>query len=320
MRLFGSALTMILSAALLVSADSAPAQTYPVKPVRIVTTQPGGTNDLAARVIAQGLGAGLGQQVIIDNRTAGLVATDAVAKAPADGYTLLLNGSIVWLLPLMRDHTPWDMFRDFLPVAMLIRAPSVLVVHPSLPVKSVKELIALARSRPGQLDYASSVAGSANHLTAELFKAMAGVNIVHVPYKGGGQALTALIGGESHLMFGLVDAVAPHAKSGRLRILGITSTEPSVLLHGVLPISATVPGYESVALFGVLAPAGTAPAIIGRLNTEIVRVLGRPEVKERFFNAGAEVVGGSAEQFSSAIKSEMTRMGKVIKDAGIRAE
>jgi tripartite-type tricarboxylate transporter receptor subunit TctC len=299
---------------------TAGAQTYPAKVVRIVTTQPGGPNDVTARVIAQGLGSLLGQQVIVDNRAGGIIATDTVAKAPADGYTLLLNGSIVWLLPLMRSNTPWDMFRDFAPVTLAVRAPSVLVVHPSLPAKSAGELIALAKSRPGQLDYASAVAGSANHLTAELFKAMAGINIVHVPYKGGGQALTALLSGEAHLMFGLGEAVSPHLKSGRLRALAVTSAEPSPLFPGIPPVSQAVRGYEAVSMFGLLAPATTPAAIIARLNQETARVLNAKETGERFTHAGMEVVGGPPAQFSAAIKSEVARMGKVIRDAGIRAE
>ena len=312
---------MFIAAALMTAGTgSAYGQSFPGKPIRIITTQPGGPNDLAARVIAQGLTGSIGQQVIVDNRGGGLIATDAAAKSPADGYTLLFNGSIVWLLPFMRDNTPWDMNKNFAAVAEAVRAPSVLVVHPSLPVKSVKELVALAKARPGQLDYASAVAGSANHLTAELFKAMAGVQIMHVPYKGGDQALTALIGGESQMMFGLADAVMMHVSTGKLRALGVTSAEPSALFPGVPPISATVPGYESVSMFGLLAPAGTPPAIVSQLNREVVRVLTRPENKERFLKAGMEVVGGTPEQFASAIKSEMSALGKVIKDAGIRAE
>lgn len=296
------------------------AETYPSKVVRIITTQPGGTNDLTARLIAPGLGAGLGQQVIVDNRAGGVVTTEVAAKAPPDGHTLLLNGSIVWLLPLMRKSTAWEMFRDFAPVTFAVRAPSILVVHPSVPARSVKELIALARSRPGQLNYASAVAGSANHLTAELFKVMAGVNIVHVPYKGGGQALTGLLGGESDLMFALVGAAAPHIKSGRLRALAVTSAKPSALFPGVPAVSATVPGYESVAMFGLLSPAGTPSTIIGRLNKEILRVLDQSDVKERFFRAGVEVVGAGPDPFSAAIKAEMARMGKVIRDIGLRVD
>jgi tripartite-type tricarboxylate transporter receptor subunit TctC len=201
-----------------------------------------------------------------------------------------------------------------------VRAPSVLVVHPSLPAKSVKELIALAKAHPGQLDYASAVAGSANHLTAELFKAMAHVNIVHVPYKGGGQALTALVGGETQMMFGLSDAVTPHVQSGKLRALGVTSATPSALFPGLPTVAATVPGYESVAMFGLLAPAGTPAAIVNRVSQEVMRVLERPEIRERLLKGGMEVVAGSADQFGAAIKTETATIGKVIRDAGIRAE
>ena len=313
-------LRVLQGALIALGAGAASGQIFPNKTIRIVTTQPGGPNDFAARLIAQGLTGSTGQQVIVDNRGGGIIATDVAAKSPADGYTLLFNGSIVWLLPLMQETTPWDMFRNFSPVALAVRAPSVLVVHPSLPARSVRELVALAKARPGELYYASAVAGSANHLTAELFRAMAGVKIVHVPYKGGGQALTALIGGEAQMMFGLADAVMVHVGSGKLRALGVTSAEPSALFPGLPAIAATVPGYESVSMFGLLAPMGTPAPVVSRLSQDVLGLLGRAETRERFLKAGMEVVGGSPEQFAHAIKSEVTAMGKVIRNADIHAQ
>jgi tripartite-type tricarboxylate transporter receptor subunit TctC len=301
---------------------SACAQDYPTKPIRIVAAAPGGGADIAARVIAQGITGGLGQQVIVDNR-GGSVAIPAqlAAQAPPDGYTLLFYGNPLWLFPLMQDKPSYDPVAEFAPITVAVSYPNLLVVHPSLPVKSVKELIALAKAKPGTLNYGSGVAGGSPQLSAELFKSMAGVNIVHVPYKGAGPSVTALLGGETQLMFASTTAVGAQIKSGRLKALAVTSAQPSALTPGLPTVAASgVPGYESTALFGMLAPARTPAGIINRLNQEIVRVLNRSEVKERFFNSGAEVVGNSPEQFAAAIKSDIAKMGKVIREANIRAE
>ncbi len=296
------------------------AQSYPAKPVRLVTAEPGGGNDFAARLIAPGLSSSLGQQVIVDNRPSGVIPGQIVSKAPPDGHTLLVSTGVVWLLPFMQS-VPFDPVRDFSPITLAVSTPNILVVHPSLPVKTVKELIALGKARPGELDYASGALGSSSHLAAELFKAMAGVNMVRIPYRGAGPALLALISGQVQLMFATAGSAAAHVGSGRLRALAVTSAQPSALLPGLPPIAASgVPGYEAITLFGIFAPAGTPPTIINRLNQEIVRVLNSPEVREKFFKAGVEVVGSSPERFAAAIKSDMTRMGKVIKDAGIRAQ
>ncbi|MBI3939178.1 MAG: tripartite tricarboxylate transporter substrate binding protein [Betaproteobacteria bacterium] len=295
-------------------------QAYPNKPIRIVAPEAGGGGDFAARLIALGLSGSLGQQVIVENRggASGIIAGRTVAKAPPDGYTLLFYGSIFWIGALLQD-VPYDPVADFSPITLATSSPNILVVHPSLPVNSVKELIALAKARPGELNYASTT-GSTPHLAAELFKAMAGVNIVRIPYKGAGPALNDLIGGQVQLMFPVAAAVTPHVKSGRLRALAVTSVEPSELVRGLPTVAATVPGYESVQMTAMFAPAKTPATIINRLNQEIVQVLNRADVKEKFFNAGAKVVGGSPEQLMATMKSEMARLGKVIKDAGIRAE
>lgn len=307
--------------AVVLGAGTLCAQVYPNKPVRIVTAQAGGGSDFVSRLIAPGLSGGLSQQVIIENRGggSGIIAIETVTQAPADGYTLLSYGNI-WILPLMRDNVPYDVLRDLSPVTLQASAPNVLMVHPSLPVRSVKELIVLAKARPGEINYGSGGTGSGNHIAAELFKAMAGVNIARIPYRGAGQALTALIGGEVHMAFASAGSAAPHMKSGKLRALAVTRARPSPLLPGLPTVAATVPGYESIQMFGIFAPARTPAAIIQRLNQEIVRVLNTSEVKERLFNAGVEVVGSSPEEFAAAIRSEIARLGKMIRDAGIRAE
>jgi hypothetical protein len=294
-------------------------QDYPVKPVRMVTAEPGGGNDFAARLIAQGLAGELGQRIIVDNR--GIGAAEIAAKAPPDGYTLLLYGNPLWLLPLLRNNAPYDAVRDFSPVTLAARSPLVVVVHPSVPARSIRELIALARARPGELNYGSGGAGSTPHLAVELFKSMAAVNIVRVAYKGNAQSLNDLIAGQVQLMFTTSGPVWPHVKSGRLRALAVTSAEPSPLAPG-LPAAATagLPGYESSSVYGVFAPAGTPATIIARLNREIVRLLNRPEVKERFLGSGVDTVGGTADQLAATVKSEITKWGKVIRDAGIRDE
>jgi tripartite-type tricarboxylate transporter receptor subunit TctC len=305
--------------ALMFIACAVHAQPYPSKPVRIVTTEPGSGNDLVARLIAAGLSGNLGQQVIVDNR--GILAGEIVAKAPPDGYTLLAYGSPFWLAPFIRNNVGYDPVRDFAAVTLSASSPNILVVHPSLPVNSVRELIALAKARPGELNYGSSSTGATPHLAAELFKSMAGVNIMRVPYKGSGAALNDLIGGQVQLMFPNAGAATPHVKSGRLRALAVTTAQPSVLAPGLPTMAASgLPGYESVSPFGIFAPAGTPAVIINRLNQEIVRVLITAEVKERLYNVGVEVVGGSPEQLMVTMKSEMAMWGKVIRDAIAREQ
>ena len=306
-------------AAALVGTGHAAAQTFPAKPVRIVTSAPGNSDDLAARLIAQGITSGLGQQAIVDNR--GVVAVEIAAKAPPDGYTLLLYGSPMWLAPFMRDNLPYDPVRDFTPVTWATNSPNLLVVHPSLPVKSVRELIALARARPGELNYGSGSAGSTPHLAAELFRSMTGVQIVRVAYKGSGPALTALLGGELQFMFPSTGSAGPLLRSGKIRPLAVTTLEPTALAPGLPTVAASgLPGYESASLLAVFAPAGTPAAIVQRLNQEMVKVLSSAEAKEHLASAGVEAVGSTPEQFAATLKTEMARWGKVIRDAGIRAE
>lgn len=296
------------------------ADTWPQRPLRIVTSEPGGGSDFTARVVAQGLSQSLGQQVIVDNRASGPIPVDVTLKSPADGYTLMLYGSTVWLGPDLRANAP-DPLREFAAISLVATAPNILVVHPSLPVKNVKEFIALAKAKPGALNYATTGIGSSPHLAAELFQALAGVQFVRISYKGAGAALTDLIGGQVQLTFATASSVTPHLKSGRLRALGVSSARPSVLLPGLTTIAAAgLPGYESSSLQGVFAPAGVPATILQKLNQEIVRYLHTSDAKEKFLAVGVETVGSTQEQFTAAMKAEMARMGKVIRDAGIRED
>ncbi len=309
-----------LFALLIAGYGAAWAQAYPTKPIRMVTHPPGGSSDPVARLIAQGISESLGQQVIVDNR-GGIIAPQTVARALPDGYTLLLFGTPFWISPLVQDNVSYDPVKDFAPITVATSSPSVLVVNPSVAAKSVKELISLAKSKPGQLNYASGAAGSANHLAAELFKSMADVDIVRIPYNGAGPALTDVIAGRVQLMFPNATAVIPHIKSGKMRALAITSATPSALMPDLVTVSAAgLPGYESASILSILAPAKVPEAIINRLNREIVRFLGIADVRERLLRAGSDVIGSTPRELTVTMKSEMTRTGKVIKNAGIRAE
>ena len=301
---------------LLVLAPEVTAQNYPNKPIRMVAPEVGGASDIVARLIAQGLAASLGQQVVVDNR--GSIAPELGAKAPPDGYTVLAYGSPLWLTVFLRDHVPWDPVKSFVPITLAARSPNILVVHPAVAVHSVKELIALAKAKPGELNFGSGSTGAATHLTGELFKAMAGIDIVRVPYKGNGPALNALIGGQVQMMFGNAGAVAPHLKSGRLRALAVTSAAPSALAPGLPTMAASgLPGFRADVPTGIFVPAGTSAKLVSLLNREILSVLNKPDVKEKFFNIGVEVAGGTPEEFAAYIKADMAKWGKVIKDAGI---
>lgn len=306
---------------MIAAATASMAQDYPVKPIRIVTAEAGGGSDFVSRIIGQGLSTSWGKPVVVDNRGGGVVAGEIVSRAPADGYTLLYYGSTLWLLPLIRKEVPYNTARDFTPVIQAVSTPAVLVVHPGVPAKSVQELIALAKAAPGKLNYASAALGTATHMSAELFKYMAGVNIVRVPYKGTGTALNDLLGGQVQMMFAVAASVALHVKSGKLRGLAVTTARPSAAFPDLPTIAAAgVPGYESIQFSGLLAPARTPRPIIVKLNAEIRRVLLAPESKERLASSGVEVVASSPEQFSASMKADVARFGKVIRSAGIREE
>jgi tripartite-type tricarboxylate transporter receptor subunit TctC len=300
---------------------AATAQPYPAKALRMLSAGPGGGSDLSARLIAQGLAESLGQQVVVDTRVGGIIIADIAAKAAPDGYTLMTYSSTLWLIPLMRTVPPYDPVRDFAPITLVGSSPMVLVTHPSVTAASVKDLIALARSRPGDLNFATGPSGAVPHLAGELFKAMAGIDIVQVAYKGVGLAVTDVIGGRVQLMFPNASAALPHIKSGRLRGLAVTSAQPSALAPGFPTLAASgLPGYECVAMYAVFAPAKTPAHLVQRLNREIVNVLNRPDIRERFLAASTEVIASTPEGLTATMKSEMARMGKVIKAAGIRLE
>lgn len=313
-------LWMFSAGVMVLGASLVSGQAYPNKPIRIVTNAAGGGADFVARLIARGLTERLPQPVVVDNRGgSGLIPGEVVSKAPADGYTLILAAVSFWVRPLLQN-APYDPVRDFAPISMVGRSPLVLVVHPSLPVRSVKELIALAKARPGALNYATGGTGSSPHIAVALFAAMAGIKIVHVPYKGGGPALIDLLSGQVQMTIDGSQLV-PHIKSGKLRALAVTTLQPTALFPDLPPVAAAgVPGYESAGIYGVLAPAKTPVTLIKRLNEEIVRAIHQADVKEKFISVGVEVVGSSPEELVAKLNSEIPRWSKVIKDASIRSD
>ena len=318
-----NAMCFVFAGSFAVAVDAASRDTYPDKPIRIITSEPGGGVDFAARLMAPALTGTLGQQVIVENRggAGGAIAADRVARASPDGYTLLLYGSPIWLAPFLRDKVTYDPVKDFAPITLTTRSPTVLVVNPSVAAHSVKELVALAKAKPGAINIAVGGSGTASHLATELFKATAGVNMVVVPYKGSGPVITALLGGEVLMTFSNAAAIAPHVKSGKLRALAVTSAQPSPLVPDLPTVAASgLPGYESTSIYGVLAPAKTPTPIIMRLDLELVRFLMQPDVKQKFLNSGVETVGNTPREFAAAIKSDMNKLGKIIKDAGIREQ
>ena len=294
------------------------AQSYPAKPIRfIVPFPPGGGNDLIARELSQHLTESLGQPVVVDNRPGAstLIGAEAAAKASPDGYTLFMgNNSTLTINPHLYKKLPYDAVRDFAPLSLLASAPFVLLAHPSVPAQSVKELIALARLRPGQLNFGSSGLGIATHLAGEMFKLMARVDIVHIPYKGAAPALTDLIGGQIELLFNNVISAMPHVRSGRLRALAVTSKTRSHALPQVPAVAeAGLPDYEASVWYAVLAPARTPAPVLTRLHGEFVKALQHPRVQERLASDGASIVGSTPEVLARTIEADLARWGKVIK-------
>ena len=306
-------------AMMVVSAGVATGQDYPNKPVRIFTGGAGGGNDFTSRQIAQGISGPLGQQIIVENRGSSFSYMETFLRLPPDGYTFIITGATVWTVPLT-EKVNYDVLRDLAPITSVSRDIFVLVVHPSLPVKSVKELIALAKARPGELNYAATAPGSAQMLAAELFKTMAGgVNIVQINYKSASQVAPALVSGEAQVAFTDANLQTPLVKAGRLRALAVSSATPSALVPGLPTVSAAgLPGYEAVGMTSSLVAAKTPPAIINRLNQEMARFLNRPEVKEKFLSIGQEIITTTPEEIVAIIKSDIAKWGKVIKDAGIK--
>ena len=305
-------------------ASTGSGQAYPNKAVRVIVAfAPGGIADFAARSVSQKLSESLGVPVVVENRpgAGGITGAEIVAKAAPDGYTLLVTSISHTINPSVRKNLPFDAARDFSPVTLITDAPNVLVVHPSLPVRSVKELVALARARPGQITYASSGGGTSTHLSGELFKSLARIDIVHVPYKGGGPAVIDLTGGHVLMMFSTLPSVLQLVRGGKLRGLAVTGSRrfPAASEFPTM-IEAGVPGYEVSGWSGMFAPAGTPKDAIGRLAGEIAKILRTPELKERFFVQGAEPVGNTPEAFAAFVKSETAKWKKVVEFSGMRAD
>ena len=310
-----------ISAAAL-TAPAVQAQNYPVKPVRIVVpTAPGGGTDLIGRLLAQNLSSQLGQQFIVDNRGGAgtTIGTAAVAKSPADGYTLLLTHSSLAFNATYYNKLPYDTLKDFAPISLVAEQPFLFAVHPSLPVKTVAQLIALAKKNPGQIAYSSGGAGSGPFMGAELFKQQAQVNILHVPYKGAGPAFTDLMGGQVQMMIATLSLGMPHATSGRVRALGVTSAKRL----GATPQLPTVaesglPGFEFSAWYGVLAPAGTPPAVMTRLHQAVGKAMAAPETREKFED-GLIPLSSTSDEFAAYLKQEVIKWGNVVKVSGVKA-
>jgi tripartite-type tricarboxylate transporter receptor subunit TctC len=305
---------------MLLTSCGAHAQAYPNRPIRLVTAGVGSTTDIAARTIGFALSGPLGQQVIVENRATVVLTAEAVSNAPPDGYTLLVSGSSLWVVSLL-EKVSFDPVNDFLPISMINIAPNILIVHPSVPAHNVRELIALAKSRPGALNYGTSGTGATPHLAAELFKSMANVNIVRISYKSIGQALTDLFGGQIQVMFPVGGGIAPHIKSGKVRALAVTGAQPSRLFPGVPTIAATgLPGYEIITVTSMYAPAKTPDAVINRLSQEMERVIKLRDIQDKFINAGVEPVSSTPAELGKFVRLELVKTSKLIKDSGIRAD
>jgi tripartite-type tricarboxylate transporter receptor subunit TctC len=306
-------------------AQPALAQSYPSRPIRlIVPFAAGGGNDNVARLVGKRLGEGLGQPVVVDNHpgAGGVLGAEAAAKSPPDGYTLFLGGVGSHAInPNLMKNLPYDPIRDFAPVELLAQAPLVLVVHPSVPARSLAEFVAYARAHPGKLNFASNGNGSSSQLAAVMFESMAGIDMVHVPYKGLSPALTDLLSGQVQLMFSSVVAILPHIKAGKVRALAVTGTKRLASTPRLPTIAESgFPGYEASSWYGILAPAGTPRDIVTKLNAELSKALSQPEVRNSLLAEGAEPVGGTPEQFAAHIRSEKERLGRVIREAKITLE
>ncbi len=325
MRRIRSLVRLVAALALLSGlAAAAHAQAWPTKPIRyIVPFPPGGATDILARSIAEKLGPALGQPVIVENRAgaAGNVGTELAAKAAPDGYTILMVTVAQSISETLYAKLAYNLMRDLTPVILVARVPNVMVVHPSVPARSVKEFIDYAKANPGKINFASSGSGTSIHMSGELFKLLTGVDIVHVPYKGSALALTDLIGGQVSVMFDNLPPSMPHIRGGKLRALAITTTTRYPTLPD-LPtmVEAGVPGYESSSWFGIMAPTGTPKDIVARLNAEVRKIMALPEVRERFDQQGAIASPGSPEDFDAFIRAEIAKWGKVVKASGAKVD
>jgi tripartite-type tricarboxylate transporter receptor subunit TctC len=320
---FVSFVSFVVQLFLAAISAQAQAQPYPVKPVRIVVPFPaGGPTDIVARLMSQKMAEGLKQPVVLENRAGagGVLGTEFVAKAPADGYTLLMGtiGGLAVSMSLLPDRG-YDTLRDFAPITQAVNVTSILVTHPSVPVKSVQELLALARAHPGKLNYGSSGGGTVTHLAGELLKLTGRVNIVHVPYKGGAPALTAILSGEVDMTYENSLIIVPHIKSGKVRALGVTGAQRSKLLPDLPSIAEALPGYGASGWYGLLAPAATPKDVLARLNAEAVKALRSPDVAERLSGQGADPAPGSPGDFAAFIRTEIDKWSKVVKAANMKA-
>lgn len=305
---------LLLAGPVVFMSTMASGQDFPSRPIRIVTSEVGGLNDFTARMISQGMAGSIGQPVIVDNR--GRVAIDITAQASPDGYTLVSYANNFWLFPFIEKNYRFDPVRDFSPVTLAVTAPNVLVIHPSVPAKSVREFIALAKARPGALNYGAGATGGTPHLAAELLKSMAGVDIVRISFKGTGPAITGLLGGEVQMAFATPGTVNPHIAAGRLKALGVTSAKPTPLAPGLPTLAAEgLPGYEAIAMTALFAPAKVPTKILDKLSQEMAKAMNQPETKERFLKAGAEVVASSPQELGRIMKSEMQKWEKVVRAA-----
>ncbi len=315
---------LLFAAIVLAVAAPSFAQTYPSKPIKIVVPYPpGGFNDTLGRILAAKFTEAWGQPVVVDNKPGAntLIGGEFVAKSAPDGYTLYVVAFPFSVVPSLFKTMPYDTVKDFQPIILAGQTPNLLVVNPSVAVNSVADLIRMAKASPGKLSYASTGNGSSNHISMELFKSMAGVDIVHIPYKGSAPAVTDLLGGQVHVMFDNTPNVLPHVKSGRLRALGQSGTARGALTPDVPTVAeAGVPGYEVTVWFGLVAPAGTPREVVDKLNAEVKKILAMPDVREKFAAQGVEPVGSTPEQFGAHIREQMAKWGKVVKDAGVKPE
>lgn len=313
----------LLAAALMTTAGAGLAQSYPSRPVRvIVPSAPGGSVDTLGRMISQKLSAALGQQFVVENRSGsgGVVGTEVVAKAPADGYTLLMAYHSHVINPTLYPKLPFDTVKGFSPISQIAVQPQLFNVHPTLPAKTIKDLIALAKARPGQLLYGSAGSGSGGHLATEIFNSMAGIRMTHVPYKGSAPALIDVIAGNTQLMLATLISSLPHIRSGRLRAMGVSSVKRSPVLPDVPAVAEFLPGYECVVSYFLLAPAGTPEDIVAKLNAETAKALRQPDVTERLARDGADPVGNTPQETAHYITSEIEKWGKAVRASGARSD
>jgi tripartite-type tricarboxylate transporter receptor subunit TctC len=316
-------LALAVALALSLALDAA-AQTYPAKSIRlIVPFPPGGSADILARAIGQKAGEGLGQSLVVENRPGAgtAIGAEALAKSAPDGYAIMIGTvSSHAINPALNPKLPFDPVRDFTPVSLVASIPFAMIVHPSVPAKTVQEFVALARAQPGTLNYSSAGSGTSNHLAGELLKSMTGIDIVHVPYKGSAPALNDLISGQVSLMFDLVLTAAPPVKSGSVRGLAVTSAQRSSVLPDLPTVAESIPGYEVSAWFGVFAPAGVPQPVVQRLNAEFVKALQQPDLRQRLASQGAEPLTSTPDEFAAYLRSEIEKWAKVVKAAGMKAD